>query len=34
VEVRLRRDRQPHQVAVEDVAIVVEELLYREMEVT
>ncbi|MCL6475181.1 MAG: hypothetical protein K6U75_09040 [Firmicutes bacterium] len=33
VEVRLRRDRQPHQVAVEDVAIVVEELLYREMEV-
>lgn len=30
VEVRLRRDRAPHRVAVEDVAIVVEELLHRE----
>lgn len=30
VEVRLRRDRKPHRVAVEDVAIVVEELLLRE----
>lgn len=34
VEVRLRRDRQPHQVAIEDVPIVVEELLHREKEVT
>ncbi|MGQ9487756.1 MAG: proline--tRNA ligase [Armatimonadota bacterium] len=30
VEVRLRRDRKPHRVALEDVAIVVEELLHRE----
>lgn len=30
VEVRLRRDRVPHRVAVEDVVIVVEELLHRE----
>lgn len=30
VEVRLRRDRQSRQVAVEDVPVVVEELLYRE----
>ncbi|MEJ5251408.1 MAG: hypothetical protein HPY54_01790 [Chthonomonadetes bacterium] len=29
VEVRLRRDHAPHRVAMEDVAIVVEELLYR-----
>lgn len=29
VEVRLRRDHAPHRVAVEDVAIVVEELLHR-----
>ncbi|GIV19013.1 MAG: proline--tRNA ligase [Armatimonadota bacterium] len=34
VEVRQRRDRQPHPVAVEDVPIVVEELLYREKEIT
>ncbi|GIV14795.1 MAG: proline--tRNA ligase [Armatimonadota bacterium] len=34
LEVRLRRDRQPHQVSVEDVPIVVEELLHREKEVT
>ncbi|MGC8784621.1 MAG: proline--tRNA ligase [Armatimonadota bacterium] len=32
VEVRLRRDRQPHQVGVEDAPIVVEELLRRETE--
>lgn len=32
VEVRLRRDRQPRQVAVEDAAIVVQELLYQELE--
>lgn len=32
VEVRLRRDRQPYRVAVEEVATVVEELLYRETE--
>lgn len=32
VEVRLRRDRQPRPVAVEDTAIVVRELLYRELQ--
>lgn len=32
VEVRLRRNRQPRQVAVEDVPIAVEELIYREKE--
>jgi len=32
VEVRLRRDRQPYQVGVEDAPIVVEELLRRETE--
>lgn len=32
VEVRLRRDRQPREVAIEDAAIVVQELLYREGE--
>jgi len=32
VEVRLRRDRQPRQVAVEDAAIVVRELIHRELE--
>ncbi|MCS6830866.1 MAG: His/Gly/Thr/Pro-type tRNA ligase C-terminal domain-containing protein [bacterium] len=33
VEVRLRRDRQPHRVALEDAAIAVEELLLRQKEV-
>lgn len=32
VELRLRRDRQPRQVAVEDISIAVEELIYREKE--
>ncbi|MCS7309257.1 MAG: His/Gly/Thr/Pro-type tRNA ligase C-terminal domain-containing protein [Armatimonadetes bacterium] len=31
VEVRLRRDRQPRQVAIEDAPIVVQELLHREL---